>query len=60
MKKSSIGRMAVVKHKNRFYDVSIMDLIHKTNRPKRVRVQSKGKLQGEVLLPCQYVLVEFV
>lgn len=57
--KSVIGRTAIVKYGKLFLGATVIDAVHKTNHAKRVRVQSKGALQGKVLFPTEYTLIEF-
>lgn len=57
---SVIGRTAVVRHDGQLLVVNIIDAVPPTHRiSKRVRVQSKGKLQGRVLMRGEYQLMEF-
>lgn len=49
----------MVEHKHQRYLASVIDCVAGENRAKRVRVQSKGSLQGQVLMPGDYALIEF-
>lgn len=60
MKHSVIGRTAIVRYNKSMYGVTVMDAIHDTNKAKRVRIQTKGPLQGKVLVPSEYTLIEFI
>lgn len=56
---SVIGRMAIVRYRKKFLTVSVMDAVAGENKAKRVRIQ-KGPRQGDVLMPGEYQLMEFL
>lgn len=57
---SVIGRFAQVLDKaGTRLRVTVIDKVAGTNRAKRVRVQTPGPCQGEVLMPGSYSLIEF-
>ena len=57
---SVIGRAVIVSHQGQQYTATVIDAVAGENRAKRVRVQSKGKMQGSVLMPGQYEIKEFL
>jgi hypothetical protein len=58
MSRNVIGRAAIVRSKGKLYSGYFIDATL-DNEPKRFRVQSKGQMQGEVLMPHDYTLMEF-
>lgn len=60
MRTPVIGRFARVRHAGELMLVTVIDSYAGENRAKRVRVQTPGACQGQVLMPGQYELVEFV
>jgi len=55
---SPIGRSAVIRVGSHQYVGTIIDAAGR--KAKRVRIQSQGQRQGDVLMPGEYVLMEFV
>ena len=51
---TNIGRWVEVLHDGQLFIGTVIDEVPGTHRPKRIRVQ-RGYLQGEVLMPAQYV-----
>lgn len=49
-----IGSNIIIAHKGKCYTATVIDLLHKTKQPKRVRIQNDIELQGKVLFPNQY------
>ncbi len=60
MKQSVIGRTAIVRYNKAMYGATVIDAMHQTNKAKRIRIQTKGPLQGKVLVPSEYTLIEFI
>ena len=59
-RKCPIGLMAMVRHGRKVLRVSFIDCEPDTLKPKRARVQSVGPLQGNVLMPSQYKILEVI
>lgn len=57
-RRSPIGRVAVIRTGGEQYLGTVIDAIG--DKPKRVRIQSPGRRQGDVVLPREYVLMEWV
>lgn len=49
-----IGLNIVIAYKGRCFTATVIDLVHKTKIPKRVRIQNDIEYQGKVLFPNQY------
>lgn len=52
-----IGRSAVVRVNGAQYVGTVIDA--RDNHAKRIRIQTPGPKQGSVVLPGEYILVEF-
>lgn len=55
-----IGRFVEVKHAGLILKGSVMDAVAGENLPKRVRIQDIGELQGKVLMPGEYEIIQFL
>lgn len=55
-----IGRFVEVKHDGLLLKATVIDCVAGENLPKRVRVQSIGKIQGDVLMPGEYEILRFL
>lgn len=56
---SPIGKLAVIRSEGQQHVATVIDATPDL-KAKRVRVQSPGPIQGNVLMPGGYVLVEFL
>ena len=57
--KNQIGRTVSLRHKSHLLWGIVLDQVGGTNRIKRVRIQSKGRFRGKVLMPSEYSVLEF-
>ena len=57
-KHSPVGSFANVRYRGVVLKVTFIDAEPKTMKPKRARVQSQGPLQGTVLMPNSYEILE--
>jgi hypothetical protein len=55
-----IGRFVEIRTQGLLLKATVLDTVAGENLPKRVRVQSIGSIQGDVLMPGQYEIVQFL
>jgi hypothetical protein len=56
-KHSPIGRKATIRVGKKLYVGTVIDAIER--KAKRIRIQTPGERQGDVVMPGDYVLMEF-
>ncbi len=59
-KRNVIGRWVTVEYKGMEFQGTVVDRVIATKRPKRVRIQDQGPMQGEVLKPSEYSNLVFL
>ena len=57
-KRKVIGRRAIIRVGGEQYWGTVIDATH-DHRAKRIRIQSPGSRQGNVVMPGEYGLIEF-
>lgn len=55
-----IGRTAVAEHAGEKVLITVIDKVAGTNKAKRVRIQQHRTLGGNVLMPHEYKVLEFL
>jgi len=59
-RRSPIGRTAEIRHDGEVLTATVIDEVPGTRQAKRMRVQTPGRTQGNVLMPYEYELLEYV